>query len=278
MTLRAWVDAATRRFPSYDVAPRTRARHHALTAARDAREQMIRRPEAAVSYFPYAASSPARSYRLNSGLTISLDDRWAIFGFKGCGKTTLARQLIKGYRRCYPMAALYVLDSKGDGLFDRDPNLSTSSAPPAPLQPGRSIVWRPDDDDLEAYDAWLQSILKARRPAIVYIDELASLGRNSAQSYVPAYARILKQGRSLHQAVITLTQDAAYIPRQVSGQLDHLIRMRLEDEYDARKLDRKVHGTDKERREPLRPHGLWYKRLGRASDAQEYGDWHEFLV
>ena len=277
MTLQEWVQAAVRRFPSYDIAPRTRTRHQALTAARETREKMLRRPEAAVSYFPYASKSPHRSYRLSSGVEVSLEDRWGAFGLKGCGKTTLARQLVTGLSRLYPTASVYILDSKGDRLFDRYANLTESDAPPPALEPGASVVWRPPTDDIEAYDAWFNTILKSRRPAIIYVDELSSIGRTSGNSFAPGYAKLLKQGRSLHQCVITLSQEAAYIPRQVTGQLDHLIRMRLLDEYDAKKLDRLAHGKHDPRREPMRPHGLWYKRLDRAEPAREFSDWRSLL-
>lgn len=277
MSLQQWIDATVRRFPSYDVAPRTRARHDAITSARAAREQALRRPDTAATIYPFPARSPHRSYRLWSGVHISLEDRWGVFGFKGCGKTTLARQLVSNLRKLYPMAGVYILDSKGDRMFDHDPGLSESAEPPATLGPGESLVWRPPDDDIDAYDAWFNGILKSRKPAIVFVDELSSLGKNSGNSFAPGYAKLLKQGRSLHQCVITLSQEAAYIPRQVTGQLDHLVRMRLLDEYDAKKLDRMAHGKQDPRREPLRPHGLWYKRLARGDAAQEFPDWRGLL-
>jgi hypothetical protein len=276
-SLRELVDATVRRFPSYDIAPRARTRHQALVSAREARDQALRTPDSATTYYPFAARSPHRSYRLTSGVHISLEDRWVACGFKGCGKTTLARQLVSGLARLYPMASVYILDSKGDRLFDRYANLVESEAPPPALAPGASVVWRPPDDDIDAYSAWLNSILKTRRPAIVFIDELSSLGKNSANSFAPGYAKMLKQGRSLHQCVITLTQDAAYIPRQTFGQLDHLVRMRVLNEHDAKALDRFAHGTHDPRREPSHPHGLWYKALGRAEPAREFDDWRALL-
>jgi len=277
MTLQEWIDATVRRFPSYDVAPRTRVRHQALTSARAARETMLRRPDTAVTLFPFSARTPHRSYRLASGLDLSLEDRWLWCGAIGCGKTTGARGLIGGLRKLYPMASVYTLDSKGDRMFDHEANLVQTEEPPPPLAPGASVVWRPPTDDLGAYDAWFESILKTRRPAIVFVDELSSIGKAHGQSFAPGYAKLLKQGRSLHQCVITLSQEAAYIPRQVTGQLHHLIRMRLLDEYDAKKLDRLAHGKHDPRREPLRPHGLWYKRLDRATAAREFSDWRSLL-
>lgn len=277
MTLREWVNRAMRNLPAYDVAPRARTRYDAIRAARDTREAMMRKPEAATTFFPFATQSPGRSFRLASGIDISLDDRWLGCGAIGCGKTTLARQLVNGLQRLYPMASIYILDSKGDRLFDHARNLIETADAPPPVAPGESYVWRPPTDDIDAYSAWFESILKSRRPAIVYVDELSSIGKAHGQSFAPGYAKLLKQGRSLHQCVITLSQEAAYIPRQVTGQLHHLIRMRLLDEYDAKKLDRLAHGAHDPRREPLRPHGLWYKRLDRAAPAREFQDWKALL-
>jgi ATPase family associated with various cellular activities (AAA) len=277
MTVKDVLGRAVRAFPSYDIAPRTRTRHEALTAARASRDTMLRNPANVTRYFPYASRSPHRSYRLSSGLDVSLEDRWLFCGAIGCGKTTAARQLISGLARLYPMTARYTLDSKADRLFDRDPHLIESDDPPPLLGPGESLVWRPPTDDLEAYSAWFESILKGRAPAIVFIDELSSIGKGHGQSFAPGFAKLLKQGRSLHQCVITLSQEAAYQPRQVTGQLHHLARMRLLDEYDAKKLDRLAHGTHEPRREPLRPHGIWYKRLDRATPAREFSDWRALL-
>lgn len=265
--------------PAPDVMPRTRARWEALAKAKETSQRAATHSEEIAANFPWAARSPARAFTLTGAdVHLSLDDRWAIFGTIGSGKTTLARELVAALQKLYPMAATYILDSKGDGLFDRDAGVwDNADPPPVPIEPGHQIIWKPGDDDVDAYSAWFEAILKARAPAIVFVDELSSLARTQ-RSYAEGYSKLIKQGRSLHQCVITLSQEVAGIPRVTRNQVMHLVRMRLQDDYDAAKLDRLLAGNPRPRREPSRKFGLWYRRLDRIEAPREFSEWRELLA
>jgi hypothetical protein len=278
MSVRDWLATFAEQLPAWEVAPRSRVRYEAIVAAREAiKRQMAHDSEGAAALFPWAARDPGRTFSLSSGLHLSLEDRWAIFGTTGTGKTTLVQELMARLSLLYPMAARYILDSKGDDHFDDGEGLWEGDDLPPIVQPGRQIIWRPSRDDVDAYTAWFETLLKSRQPLIVYVDELSSLSRGP-RSHCEGYVKMLKQGRSLKQCMISLSQETAGIPRQARNQVHHLIRMRLEDRYDAALLDRMLAGDPKPRREPARPHGFWYRRLDRPESPREFSDWRELLA
>lgn len=180
-------------------------------------------------------------------------------------------------RRLYPDACTYILDSKVAGDFNGYGGRLDSERAPAPLHtPGAIQVWQPPTDDKREYDNWLGGILKRRRPAIVLIDELSSLGNNTGQSYVSNFARIQKQGRGLGICTITLTQELAYIPRQVHGQMTHFVRFALHDEHDQKAAAK--HLGQSEPREPRKQHGFFYVNVTRLPrTAIEYDGYDDFF-
>lgn len=214
---------------------------------------------------------------MSGEIPVSLADRWFVLGMTGTGKTTYAQRLIRELRRLYPVAALYVLDSKGDPLFARWPNVDTGQEPPPPLREAGGIqVWSPPLDDFAAYDLWLGGILKERRPAILFVDELSSIGRQSGADFPVNFARILKQGRALNISAIVLSQEAAYIPRQIIGQASHAAVFRLQDDTDLRRAAKLLDLA--EPRNPEREHGFHYRRLApKPGPSVEYPGFREFF-
>lgn len=157
----------------------------------------------------------------------------------GCGKTTFAKPLVAYVQRLLPQPVIYV-DSKG-GEFDDVPGVHLRQQKPPTLAEifnaqHAAVIWTPERDGEEDYDALCETLLKARRPAIVVIDELSSLGGRTGQSFPLNFQRLLKQGRALHITVIVLTQELAYIPRQVLYQTMHLVMMLFDPEsFDAKR-------------------------------------------
>jgi hypothetical protein len=232
-----------------------------------------------------AYEAPLEAIRLPSesvqgGIQVALSDRWVGLGTTGTGKTTWARELLQRLQSAYPAVRTYILDSKLAGDFDRfTGEFVGGQIPPRPLaKPGTTQIWQPPVDDVEQYGVWLENILKARQPAIVLIDELSSLGGRTGLSYPTGYFKLLKQGRGLDISAITLTQEAAYIPRQTLGQTTHLVRFRLQNEEDRRKAD-KVLGRSRSEygKEPVGKFGFFYRRLDRPADVLEYRNWQEFF-
>ena len=206
------------------------------------------------------AGVAAAGVRSNT-IKASLKDRWYILGMTGSGKTTFAKKLTAELARIYPGASVNVLDSKGGEDFEGWPGLVESEDAPEPAAAGKLCVWRPPTDDIGEYNAWLEGILKKREPALIYIDELSSLspGGNGA-SYPVGLSKVLKQGRSLGICAIILTQEAAYIPRQIRTQATHMIAFRLqEDAHGMAQAARMLGHSDYQT--PRGKYGFFYRRM-----------------
>jgi GTPase SAR1 family protein len=216
--------------------------------------------------------------RPERALDVSLSDRWYILGMTGSGKTTFAKRLMRELRGLYPGAAAYILDSKGGDDFEGWPGVVDRQDPPGSVQPGHIQVWRPPEDNASHYDAWLEMILKARRPAVVYIDELSSLSTGGGgTNYPPALAKLLKQGRSLGICLVILTQEAAYIPRQIRTQATHLVKFRLQDDEHGQRQAARLLGQASIS-EPTADYGFFYRRLNpKPGSVIEYDGHDEFF-
>ena len=165
---------------------------------------------------------------------------WLIAGMTGCGKTTLAKPLAGYVRALLPQPVLYI-DSKG-GEFDDVQGLHLRRQQPPTLaeivssEHGGVTIWTPEHDAEEDYDRLFENVLKARRPLIIVVDELSSLGGKTGQSFPLNFQRVLKQGRALNITLIVLTQELAYVPRQVLYQTMHLVMMLFDPEsFDAKR-------------------------------------------
>lgn len=146
------------------------------------------------------------------------------------GKTTLVTLLTDRLQAAWRVPAVYI-DSKG-GEFDSLEGLEgvrffrQQEPPPWPLPEGVDVaVWSPERDNLPDYETFLARLKAARRPCIVVVDELSSLGKEQPDTFVPSLAILLKQGRSLKITLLVLTQELAHIPRSVLRQTVHLFLM-----------------------------------------------------
>lgn len=164
------------------------------------------------------------------GLSLKLGQHWLIGGMTGVGKTFLATGIVQRLQAIWEVPAIY-LDSKGgefDHLLGREGvvHVEGQTPPEWPPAPGvNTIIWTPDRDDIRLYDAFLADIKASRRKCVVVVDELSSLGKESAKTFAPALPILLKQGRRLEITVVVLSQELAYVPRSVLRQTTHLALM-----------------------------------------------------
>lgn len=211
---------------------------------------------------------------------VSLQDRWAILGVTKSGKTTFAKRLLEQLRALYEDVPVYIIDSKASGDFEGIGQVYAGDKAPKPLR-GGCLVWQPPRDDVHVYDQFFESVLKARQPGIILVDELSSLGGNHGISFPVNFNRALKQGRALGISIISLTQEAAYIPRNVLGQTTHVIGFRLNNPADRERRDEylgRIAPRGVTLPEPAGKYGFFYNRLdGDSTGVAEYDSHQDFF-
>lgn len=223
-------------------------------------------------------------------ISAMIGDRWVIIGATGSGKTWLSRDILKFYANATGgKVPITILDTKIQGDFKEFEKKSIATViegndPEAVVSAMRKkpfTIWRPEVDNFDDYDRYFQGVYQSARkkhtPSITYIDELSSITNQSGKA--PRYYDILlKQGRGMHNGVISVTQSPAYIPQNLLRQATHVIRMHLNDEYDMTKLA-KVVGRDA-LEEPMDDYGFYYRNCTkplRKSPAVYFADRKEFI-
>lgn len=204
-----------------------------------------------------------------------MGEHWTVVGVTGSGKTVYAKALLEYLRRQYPHAKRYILDSTEDGMEGVVGALTVrgNHVPDLLHNSTHTQVWTPDTDDRKAYDAWFRKLLYAREPAIVLIDELASLGDD-----LEGHIMLMKQGRKHGITVINLTQEIARVTPTVFRQMKHFVLFRINAEiYDMSMARRYLDIAKDEQRQPGAPYGFFYRRTDQPLSAKEYLSMQSFF-
>jgi DNA helicase HerA-like ATPase len=217
-------------------------------------------------------------------------DRWAIIGATGSGKTWLSRDILKFYANSTAgRVPITIFDTKMQGDFKEfekrnianivegnDPRKVVSVMWKKPF-----TIWKPEFDNVEDYNEYFRLVYQSAKhkhtPSITYIDELSSITSQGGKA-PDYYDVLLKQGRGMHNGIISVTQSPAYIPQNLLRQATHMIRMRLNDDYDIKKIARTM-GNDA-LDEPEHDYGFWYRdctKPKRKQPAIYFPDRLEFL-
>lgn len=223
---------------------------------------------------------------------IKIGEHIAVLGATGTGKTYFNTELIRRFILATEgYMPVYILDTKcpitSPGMSDFKEFFRqdigeriTGNKVPKPIQPkGRNFVqvWTPEEDILELYDEYFKGIYQAGTPAVVVVDELSSV--SSVRGDITRYHNILlKQGRGLSISSINLTQSPSFIGQSIIRQAMHVVRFRLNDGYDAKKLNGVMGKAVEE--EPTDQYGFWYRNVQipvRKSPAAYYKDMQEFF-
>lgn len=227
-------------------------------------------------------------------IKIRLDDRWGIIGATGAGKTHLSKRLLWAYGRGVQGGLpIWILDTKGYKLAERGRDdfkefrhpdfgqLIRGQTPPKIEVPKKGrpfVIWQPEYDDIDLYEYFFSQIYHAGIPGLIFVDELSSLTNTTATKFPRHYDILLRQGRGMDIAMVNLTQSPAYIPFNLLRQATHMLRFRLNDDYDVAKIARKM-GRAVEA-EPEHDYGFWYRNVTRPVKKNPpvyYSDMKEFF-
>lgn len=228
---------------------------------------------------PQQIAEPQTIRQRGQAIEANPGDRWFGLGTSGSGKTTWGKQLLKNLRPLWPSMNTYVIDSKGDPKdFGGWPGLIEQANPPKLLRRGAGDIqiWRPPVNNLAAYDEYMQSIREAREPAIVLVDELASVSNKSGEA-VEGYQLLQKQGRGPGITTVTFSQELAGIDSRTIKQCTHLVRFGLMGETEQRRANVMM-GRKPKDDEPKHRYGFWYQRLDRRPyNPVYYENWRAFF-
>lgn len=162
---------------------------------------------------------------------IKANERVAIAGKTGTGKTFLAKHLTRGLRR------FVLIDSKGTlDNWNTVPWDNESAKLLAEGEPVRVRVLSPIVEKPEEYRAYFDAIFKAAYDAgdvTVYVDEVYAVTQNGIPAHLGA---LYTRGRELGIGVWAAMQRPTFIPLFVLSEADHLFCFFLQLEKDRRRM------------------------------------------
>jgi hypothetical protein len=208
-------------------------------------------------------------------------EHWTTAAATGAGKTVFNLALMEEYRRKYPHARRYILNSSWDEQMERvvGGEVFEGNKLPPKLPSSKCVIWQPDSDDLALYNRWLLKVLYDREPAIILLDEVASLsGYSRAVTILEGHMKLLKQGRKHKITVLNSTQEMTRVPLVMFRQMTHFVQMRLGNDSTDLSVARRYLGISKEeQREPNKQYGGFYKHVGIGFPMEEFDDYSHFF-
>ncbi len=216
-----------------------------------------------------------------NALAARLGQHWTVVGATESGKTRFSLALLEFLRRQFPHVPRYVLNSTDDDMpeikFPRE--IRGNYVPDILHDAVYTQVWTPDTDDLEAYNKWLLKILYARKPAIVLLDEIASLtGYGREVGVLEGHYKLLKQGRKHGITVINETQELSRVPLVMFRQMTWFAQFRLNnDTFETSSARRYLDVSKEEYHQPTAPFGFHLKRTRGNFPAREYRSYHDLF-
>ena len=218
--------------------------------------------------------------RPSSHLNINLGEHWGIVAPTGGGKTVFTcRGLLVYMQRMFPHVPRYLLDSTADPDMPRllpDAIFVEGNHMPDLLKsPEKTLVWTPRNSKLPAeYARWFDNFIDSRTPAIIVLDEIASITRQALESMEALFKQLRKHGGT----VAAETQRIAKVDTDIFSQLSHFIVFTVIDPYDTQQARNYLNIPKEEYVPPSNKYGFHYRRTrGGQYAAKEYADMHDFF-
>jgi hypothetical protein len=215
-----------------------------------------------------------------NSLNVHLGEHWGIVSSTGGGKTVFTtRGLLEYLRRQYPEVKRYVLDSTDDPNMENlvhNPLVVVGDDVPDLLKSSTyTQIWKPDHSKIPTrYMQWFERFNDSREPAIIVIDEIASITQRGLQSL----ETLFKQMRKHDGIVIGESQRMARFSNDIVSQLTHFVQMFINpDPYDLMKAREYLWMSKEEQRPPLNQYGLFYRNTRTRQGYSEYHDFKHFF-
>jgi hypothetical protein len=83
----------------------------------------------------------------------------------------------------------------------------------------------------------------------------------------------------MDESIVVMSQELAYMDRNIFGQMTHFLRFYLINQYDLREANRYMGFPQRDLlRNPSHEHGFFYRRMDKPTwPTYEYSGWQEFL-
>jgi DNA helicase HerA-like ATPase len=159
-------------------------------------------------------------------------ERMVICGTTGCGKTTLAKEILNSFLNSGHHVC--ILDTKG--FIDWKPYTMHRSFRSLETDAGQALLYKPDLDELnpDSYDTFFRWIYW-RGNTVLYVDELLEIG--SASAYPFHFKGIMTRGRERGITVIISTQRPKNIPPVTLSECQSACVFRLQLAQDADRIE-----------------------------------------
>ena len=213
-------------------------------------------------------------------LLIYLGEHGIVVGSTGSGKTVFTCSgLLQYMQHVYPDVPRYVLDSTSDPDMDKlmpDAIHIEGNHPPDLLHSAdRTLIWTPRNSKIpREYAHWFSQLNDARRPAIVIIDEVASITKQALEELEALFKQFRKHGGT----VVAETQRIAKVDSDMFSQVSHFWLFRINPEpYDILQARAYLQIPKEEFQMPRNKYGFHYRRTRSGFPAEEFVDYHQFF-
>ncbi len=164
-----------------------------------------------------------------------------------------------------------------DGIIGRL-DVRGNRVPDLLRNPAYTQIWTPDTDAPALYNQWFEKHLYKREPAIILVDELASLSAGKSADPPDGFIKLLKQGRKHGITVIALTQSVSRVTTTLFGQMTHIAQFRINPiPYDMSQMRLYLDIEKEQQRAPSSQFGFFYRRTDGMFAHREFSSMQAFF-